>query len=536
MAGYKTNYKSEIFTPLTASGMILSGIFFTLMQPFVLFGLKMPDMGFLAWVYLVPLLMVMHPYNLKKKILIAFLSGCIGHFGMLYWLMNALQQFGQLSFIQAFGLVILLIIIMSLKHALFLGLAMWSGQVARLPLALVLFTFMLGHNDFIHHHVLGGFPWGVPAYSQGEWLRFFQWVDHTGIMGLSAYIYIVNGLLAEGMILTFFKKQIDKLMSRAVVVLVLALLSLYASFLAKQNFEKSKKSYGQMQVALIQGNILQNLKWDPKKAKENLQRYIKMTVQAYKNGAELVIWPETAYPFGLAEESFQSEHFLDQEKIQAPLFTGAMTTQISPDGDKKLFNSVVHVNTDARITGVYHKIHLVPVGEFVPFKSILGKYKKLTYGMGDFTRGEEYSLFKIGDINFGSLICFEDVFYDVAREFAKKGAHVLVNYTNDAWYGQSSALYQHLVYSQFRALENRRTLLRATNTGITAMIGPSGDIIQDLPPFKEGTLLQSLKYEGYDSPFLRLGDSWVSFVEVAASLMLFFALVKWKFGPVKIDL
>jgi apolipoprotein N-acyltransferase len=428
-------------------------------------------------------------------------------------------------------------IILSAQYAFFLSFSMWVGQISRIPLPLVLAVFMLSHGDYVHYFIFGGFPWGIPAYSQGEWLRFFQWVDHTGVFGLNAYIYLVNGLIAEGMILTYFKRQIDKLMSRLVVVLVLALLSLYGSFLAKQEFERSKKVYGQINVALMQGNISQDMKWDARHAKENLSRYIKMTTQAFKNGAELVIWPETAYPFGgLQEESFSVAKFLDQEKVQAPLFIGAMTTRMSAEGERHLFNSVVHVDTDAHIKSVYHKMHLVPMGEYIPFKSVLGRFKKLTVGMGDFTAGSDYTLFHVSGIAFGSLICFEDVFFDPARQMARRGANVLVNYSNDAWYGQSSALYQHMVYSQFRALENRKPLLRATNTGLTAMISAGGEVIQELAPFKVGVLQQSLKIEGAESAYTRWGNGWIRIIDWMTGLMLLYAVIKWKFGPVKIDL
>ena len=182
----------------------------------------------------------------------------------------------------------------------------------------------------------------------------------------------------------------------------------------------------------------------------------------------------------------------------------------------------------------YHsKMHLVPFGEYVPFQDYLKFAKKLTQGVGTFISGNEYTLFDMKNIRFGSLICYEDIFPDFAREFAKLGADVLVNYTNDAWYGDTSAQYQHLVYSQFRALENRRFLLRATNTGMTAIITPRGELYDKLAPFTETFLLQNLKLEKGNALYTRFGERWVYAVALICALIFIYTVIKYKLGPVK---
>lgn len=535
-SSYKTHYKDTVFTQMTINAVLLSGAFFVLMQPFVLFGYKLPDMGFLAWVYLVPLVVAIYPYNLKKKILLCFLMGVVGNFGMLYWLLAAMQRFGGLNFFQSMGILTALILLLSLKHAICLGLACWVNLISKIPLFTVLPPFMLAHNLLLHYYIFGGFPWGMPAYSQGEWIRFFQWVDHTGIFGLSGYIYLVNALIAEGAILLIHKKHVDKMMARLVMVLVLAMLSFYGSFLSKQEFERTKVTAGNMMVALVQGNVSQEMKWDLRRAKENLGRYMRLTHMAVKNGAELVLWPETAYPFGLTQENFSVESFLDEEKMPTPMIIGAVTTRREADGPKLMFNSVVQIDTAARVVAIYSKMHLVPFGEYLPLKSWLVNFRKLTHGVGEFTPGSEFGLFDVNHVRFASLICYEDIYDDIAREFAIRGADVLVNYTNDAWYGQSSAQYQHLVYSQFRALENRKPLLRTTNTGLTAVISAEGSVVDDLPPFKEAYLLHALKVEKGQAPFTRHGHAWVFIVVGMAGAMLLYTVIKWRFGPVKVDL
>lgn len=525
-------YKTKLVTQQTINAVTMSGLLQFLMFPLVLFGYHFPDFGFLTWIYLVPILLCIHQYNLKSKLLLAWLSAMLGFYGMFYWLAGAMQEFGGLNFFQSLGVMIVMFAIMSLYQALFLGLACWINLIVRLPLFILLPIFLLTRDLIIQQWPIGGFPWGTPAYSQGEWLRFFQWVDVTGTHGLSLFIYLINGLIADGLLLFIHRKQIDKMVSRGLVVLVLVFLSLYGSFLSGQKYEREKTVPGDLSVALIQGNISQDIKWDPYKAQNILHKYIYLTNTAVKNGAQLVIWPETAFPYAISSATMSEDKFLDQDQMSMDLFLGAVVAD-TLDGQRVIYNSAVHVDQAAGFVERHAKMHLVPFGEYVPFQKYLKFAKKLTQGVGNFVPGDSYSLFTMKGFKFGSLICYEDIFPDFAREFSRLGADILVNYTNDGWYGDTSAQHQHLVYSQFRALENRRYLFRATNTGMTAIITPRGELYDKLTPFKETFLLQNLKLEKAESLYTRFGERWVYGVALLCTLIFAYTVIKYKLGPVK---
>lgn len=528
------SYKPKIFTQASINAVFLTGILTFLMHPFVLFGYQFPDLGFLAWIHLVPLLVGIHCRSFKNKFLLCLLSSMVAYFGMFYWLIGAMQRFGSLSFFQAFGVMVLFCMILSSLYAAFLSLTSWVNHHVKLPLFILLPIFMVTQNFLLHHFPFGGLPWATVGYSQGSWLKFFQWVDHVGVLGLSFFIYLVNGLIADGILLFIHRKQLDKMVSRFLVVFILIFLSLYLSFVSSRHYEKTKVAIGDMTIALIQGNISQDIKWDPFKAQDNLNVYLANTNAAVKDGADLVVWPETAYPYGLRFYKLKTSHFLDKEELAAPILFGAIVSKDDEEG-KKLLNSVVYADKFANMNQIYNKLHLVPFGEYMPFKTFTGFLSGLTQGVGEFDPGWEYTLFEINDIKFAPLICFEDLFPRYARTFSNMLADVLINFTNDGWYGDTSAQYQHVVTSQFRALENRRFLFRATNTGVTGIINPNGEIVNSLEPFTEGYLLQNVTIEKGDSFYTKHGHTWVYGMVVLCVLILLYAIIKNKLGPVKIE-
>jgi apolipoprotein N-acyltransferase len=527
-------YKPKIFTQGSFNAMVISGILGFLMFPFVLFGYSFPDMGVFAWIYLVPLLLGIHRLPLKGKFVISFMSAMLMNFGSFYWLMTAMQLFGKLNFFQAFAMLLIMCAMFSLFHALFISMASWTSHMVKMPLFLLIPIFMVAHNVVLHYFPFNGFPFGIAPYTQGAWIDYFQWVDHTGIFGLSLVIFLVNGLLADGLLLFIHRKQPDKLFSRLMVVFVVMLLSLYCSFLSSQSYEKNKKSVGNISIAMIQGNIPQDTKWDPFKAQDNLNAYLRLTNNAVKDGADLVMWPETAYPYGIKQKKMGKSHFLDKEGLSAPILFGAVVTD-RKKSQRRLYNAVILADKTALMSEYYHKIHLVPFGEYLPFKELLSSFGGLIQGVGEFDSGSKYTLFSVKDIKLSALICFEDVFPFYARRFAQDGANILFNVTNDAWYGDSSMQYQHLVYSQFRALENRRYLLRSTNTGFTGVISPSGVVVEGLKPFTEDFLLYNLKVEQADSFYTKYGHGWVYLIVILCFATMIYAIVKVRLGPVKVE-
>lgn len=528
------SYRSTINVPHVRNGIVATAIMMTLMFPFVIFGYKFPDMGFLAWLHLVPLILVIHLYSFKRKFLFSFIAFMLAHYGVFYWLLIAMQGYGGLNFFAALMSMSLLFIVLSLVGALCLSFASWINHLVKLPFFILLPVFMTTKDVALHFIPFQGFPWETVAYSQGAWIHLFQWVDTTGVFGLSFFIYLINGLFVDGLKLFFFRKQVDKMVSRFLVIFVLLMLSLYLSFLSGEKHERDKKSLDFKTIAMAQGNIPQDLKWNKYKAVENLNEYLELTGQAVKDGADVVIWPETAYPYSFLLSKIKEERFLDKDSLAVPILFGAITERRSSAG-REIYNSVLLAETTAHIQNVYHKQHLVPFGEYLPMKDVFGYMESLTQSVGEMNAGQEYVIFDLGYFTVGSLICFEDIFPDIARQFSRRGAQVLVNFTNDAWYGKSSAQLQHLVFSQFRALENRRFLLRSTNNGQTAIINPKGEIAERVPAYEKTYLLKNIQISYSDGYFTLYGDYWKYGVVGCALFLLLYAFFKKRLGPVKLE-
>jgi apolipoprotein N-acyltransferase len=240
-----------------------------------------------------------------------------------------------------------------------------------------------------------------------------------------------------------------------------------------------------LRVCVIQGNIPQALKWDESAKPFIWKRYLELTEEASRQNPDLIIWPESAIPDYLqveAEDNLKSLFdFVRQIKI--PILLGITTVE-----GNNYFNSAILISKDGEIISRYDKIHLVPFGEYIPLRKIL-PFLETIVPIGDFTAGKDFVVFSYPClagrqvVKFSTLICFEDIFPEISRQFVKQGANFLVNITNDAWFGNTSAPYQHLSCSVFRAVENRVNLARAANTGISSIIDSNGKIIsmvQDL--------------------------------------------------------
>jgi apolipoprotein N-acyltransferase len=244
-------------------------------------------------------------------------------------------------------------------------------------------------------------------------------------------------------------------------------------------FKLTEKSYSQnLKVSLIQGNIPQEIKWDEKSWEGILNKYIALTKQANQDKPDVIIWPETAFPgyFGFRQQLDEKIILLPKE-LKVSLLFGAITVE-----DYSIYNSAILISSEGKVLEIYHKLHLVPFGEYVPFRGLFSFLPQLAV-LGDFTPGGKYTIFSLGknaSQKFSALICFEDTIPELSRQFVKNGANLLVNITNDAWFKDTSAPFQHLQTSVFRAIENRTALVRSANTGVSAFIDREGRIIDRL--------------------------------------------------------
>jgi len=476
--------RSQDLWPL-ASGLLLACAY------------PLPDVALLAWVGLIPLILVAprHPFRS------GFLCG-LAFFGfVLYWLNIVMTTYGRLH--PFFSLVAYAILVAYL--ALFFGAATWAScrlrEFKNLPLALTLPVVWVA-LEFVRSFLLTGFPWALLGYSQQQFDLLIQSADLLGVYGLSFLLVLSNATLAEVIAYRGLRRRSTR---RALGVLVL--LTAGALFYGKRRIDEfSGPPLAPLQVALIQGNIPQDLKWDPDFQNQTLDIYSRLSLGTAKSAAaDLIVWPESATPFYYQEDSELSRR-VDEVARQggAHLLFGSPAFE-RRNREVRYLNSAFLLSPQGERLGRSDKIHLVPFGEYVPLASFLPFIEKLVVGIGDFSPGTVSPL-PMNGLSLGTLVCFESIFPELARDYVESGAALLVNITNDAWFGRSSAPWQHLVMSRFRAVENRTWVVRAANTGISAIIDPAGTIRARSPLFEDAAISGAVGTAPGASLYRRTGD------------------------------
>jgi apolipoprotein N-acyltransferase len=372
--------------------------------------------------------------------------------------------------------------------------------------------------------LFSGFPWlllGYTQYRQGT-LRLLA--SLVGVYGISTLLVWLNAAVAESLLVVR-----DPRIGTRRGALVLAALAPAALLLA------GALGYGGLvwrdaatgpafRVGLLQGNIDQSLKWERGAQTATLEIYEALARRAAREQPALIVWPETAVPFFLrfeAELGGRVARFVAETRI--PALVG------SPDvgPDRRVYNTVFLLDQHGAIRERYDKRHLVPFGEYVPLQRVFFFLDKLVVGIGDFGRGAEATLLSVGAVRFGAMICYEAIFPAEVREFAQRGAHFLVNVTNDAWFGETGAPYQHLAMAAMRAVENGTYLVRAANTGVTAVVAPSGEIRDATRLFTRAAVVATIRLRNGETPYTRYGDvlPWSCVLGLGAYLLVL-ALVR----------
>jgi apolipoprotein N-acyltransferase len=284
-------------------------------------------------------------------------------------------------------------------------------------------------------------------------------------------------------------------------------------------------------VAVVQGNIEQDRKWEREYQDATLSRYEALTRKAVAAGAELVVWPETAAPFYFQEAGPQRRRLLEIGRRNGAFLLFGSPAYAGSGAAARLYNRAYLISPAGTVVGHYDKIRLAPFGEYVPFGRLLFFVDKLVEGIGDFAAGTEYKVLGIPQGRFGVLICYEDIFPDLTRRFVLGGADFLVNITNDAWFGRTSAPYQHLVMAAFRAVENRVPLVRATNTGVSAFIAIDGKIEKRTELFRPAVRVADLAWPAVGPTFYtRRGDVFARLSGLVAAIVLGYGWLRGRRG------
>ncbi len=487
----------------------ISGLLMTLAFPNFNFS-------FMAWICLVPLITAIFKNSPAKGFILGTITGTIFHTGLIYWVTVSMTTYGKLPIVVSILILILFAFVLSIFISLPVCFCCYARKHLNLSLILTLPIFCTA-SEHMKSWFLTGFPWGNLGYSQFKVLPVIQIADITGVYGITFLIVftncimfsLINGFLAD-------KKIPYRELSALIILIACTLLYGYNRLNSIDNNQDTP-----IKIALVQPNIPQDIKWNPTYLKKTLGKLEGLSLGSTSFNPDIIIWPESATPF-----FFQSGG--KHRKTIGKIIKKAKTYLLlgSPSWEKalgktRLFNSAFLISPENEIKGKYNKIHLVPYGEYIPLKSLFPFIDKMAAGIGDFYSGNRIKNLSIPSSSFAAIICYEIIFPDLVRKFTKEGAGFIVNITNDAWFGRTSAPYQHLSICALRAVENRRYIARAANTGISAFIAPDGKIFKQTGLFTDDSLTAMI-YKRTDQTFYSLYGDIFAFICTAVSLILIY--------------
>jgi apolipoprotein N-acyltransferase len=497
---------------------------------------------FLCWVAMVPLVYALlsgrggqgelvdsegrslRPFSLFQGFMIAWVSGVIWYLGTCYWIYPVMNGYGNLGVFAAGLIAMGYCLIMAIHHGVFgllvVLMARRSALGNRGPLFMAPFFWVA--IEFFRDRVTG-VPWQPLGGAQVDNIPFARISAVTGVYGLSFAVMLVNCAFV-GALLLYGQRRRNLLLSATA-----AAIALQMGILAKPAPLITTKD-----AVLVQPNIpvLDQGQWTPQFFDQTIGELSQMSVTAVgKRPADnpgLIVWPESPAPFWVGDPKFHGWLTAITQGTNSYIVTGSTATAPSSDPHQPLiYNSALIVDPGGRSVGRYDKIHLVPFGEYVPMQQWLFFASKLTREVGDFARGTERKAFDLNGLKVGVFICYESIFPNEVRQFAANGAQVLVNISDDAWYGETSAPFQHLQMARMRALENDRWILLSTNNGVTTAIDPYGRIVKQAERNVRTTLTVSFAPQTEVTFYTRFGDvfAWIC---VVVSLVVVFVRVRFR--------
>jgi apolipoprotein N-acyltransferase len=446
----------------------------------------LPGLYILSWIALAPLLVaILHarypdtiqldesqklvPAGPGQGFLLGYACGVLWYLGTCYWVYDTMHQYGGLSAPVGILVLLLFALYLGLYHGLFGLLVSVLARRDSNRMALVSAPFLWVAVELARTRI-SGFPWDLLGITQVDNIPLTRIATVTGVYGLSFEILLVNVAFAAAFLLHRSKRKTLLLASLAAVVLLQA-----GRWLTLPALPVDREA------VLLQQNLpeAQTEAWTDDQIQGSLREFSSLSMNPVlppRQHPDLIIWPESPAPFQTNDATFREPISNLARQSQAWLVVGS----IGVDSPQTIFNSASLVSPAGEWDGRYSKIHLVPFGEYVPFPSVFSFAGGLTQAVGNFTRGTSRAPLPTGDTKLGIFICYESIFPNEVRQLVAQGAEVLVNISNDGWYGDSGAWAQHLNQARMRAVENNRWLLRDTNTGVTASIDPYGRVVARL--------------------------------------------------------
>lgn len=495
----------------------------------VLLALSFPKFGHpaCAWLALTPLTVaiVRGPAPARpaarRAFFLGLVTGAVYFAGTLYWLVETMTTFGGLAIPLAAFAASLLVAYLSLFPAAYaFVLARLTTSFGTAALAIAPFVWVT--TELGRQYVWDGFPWALLGYSQATILPVAQLASVTGVYGLSLLLAAVASAAAFVVVSTGTRRWI-------VAGSMAAAVALGVVWGALRLRESALLTAGDpVRVAVLQANIAQEDKWEPSLADEITNRYLSMTRSAIADGATFVMWPESATPFFFEADLLRGGALrrLARETGTTLLFGSDQIEPVKAEPgitrpSRRLYNAAFLVRPDGSVGGVYRKMHLVPFGEYVPLKNIFFFVGPIIESLDAFVPGAEPALLPVGSHLASTAICYEVIYPDLMRRFVQNGSELLTTITNDAWYGRSSAAYQHWEQASLRAIEGGRYLARAANTGISGFVDPYGRAIAKTALFEQAIVVRDVRFLRHRTIYSRIGDlaAWLSLALTIAALL-----------------
>ncbi|MBF0292936.1 MAG: apolipoprotein N-acyltransferase, partial [Nitrospinae bacterium] len=472
----------------------------------------------LAWVGLVPLLLALRGKSPASGALLGFIAGAVFFETTIWWIINTVTEYGHAPFWIA-ALVQALFLCVISSYIAFFGFAVtWIARRSSEDLALasapplwVAIEFARGNMGHI------AFPWSRLADSQYLVTPIIQIADIVGEEGIS-FLIVLASASAVKVALYFMNRRSAKAAFPAAWAVVSAALIVTAIGYGYFRLGEKNPSAKPVRVALIQGNIDQARKWDKSYIRPQLEIYMRRTVQAANEGIKTIIWPETAAPFFFGQDPTGDAMIKELSRETGATIIFGSPAYIERDGKIIAYNRSWVVRPDG-FTQSYDKVHLVPFGEYVPFGNVLSFVHRVVTAIGEMEPGSAVTTLDAGEFKAGVQICYEVIFPRYSREIGVIGGTALVNITNDSWYGDSPASRQSLAMGVFRAVENRIPMLRAAQSGVSAIVNDKGQIVSETPLFVETTLAGEFAPKtGAPTVYARMGDlfSWLCILSASA--------------------
>ncbi|HUO03900.1 MAG TPA: apolipoprotein N-acyltransferase [Candidatus Binataceae bacterium] len=498
-------------------------------------GLAFPkfDFGLIAWVAFVPLFYAIDGESLKRVFGWAYLQGFASYMVSLYWIPIPLHDFADVRI----EFAILPLMLLAAVLATYTAIAIWSGifvaRRARVPMVIAIPAAWVA-LEWVRTYFPIGFPWNLLGYTAYRNLELIQFAEFTGVYGISGLIVFFNAVAYA----VIFRRGSRRYQIASLSALTATMIAVAGFGMWRVADLQHVTEDGSLKVAMVQGNIPQSLKWEEDFLPQSFKVYVDATAAAAKDGADLVVWPEAAaaflfqpddnYPAQFAGYADYRRVLLEMaHNLNTPILFGAPALSTTdPDADYREYNRAYLVSGRGTVDAYYDKINLVPFGEYVPARSIFGLFvNRVVHGFGRMIPGVEQKLFQVKGAKLGVLICYESIFPDFTRRAVKDGATVLMNITNDAWYGESSAPFQALAMAAMRSAETKIPMVRVANTGVSAIIEPTGEITARTPLFERDTEIENVQWRPMRTVYTIVGDL---FAKICFAFILIGIIIGWR--------